>query len=286
MASSANQFSDVSATSLITLFCRSKESQSSTPILLDKKAVEIAQQLIPELNASGDPLLRKLASGKIDPRLVVHIALRAKKYDEYTQNFLARNPDGLVVNLGCGMDSRYIRIDDGKMIFFDLDLPDVIAYKKRFFSPDDRYHLVSASVFDIPWREQVAGYARPVIFLAEGLFMYLPGDQVKSLVIDLCERFPGGELVCEMVDKSYASGFMQWVSKTKMQKQIKMGEQAVFQFGLKDSREMESWHSALQFLEHWSYFDSNHPRLGWMRIFRKSDYFRKIQYTVRYRFRD
>lgn len=285
MINPADQFSDVSATALLTLFCRAKESQSPDPILIDEKAVEVVRRLTPELAASPDPLLRMLASGRIDPRLVVHIALRAKKYDEYARSFLSLHADGMVVNLGCGMDSRFMRIDDGNVTLCDLDLPDMIAFKKRFIQPTERYHMIGTSVFDIPWREHVTEYARPVIFLAEGLFMYLPGDQVKSLVVDLCKRFPGAEMVCEMVAESYTRGFMQRMTQIKMRRQLKLGEQAVYQFGLRDSREMEHWHPAIQYLDEWSYFDTNHPRLGWMRIFRKSAYFRKVQYTVRYRFR-
>jgi O-methyltransferase involved in polyketide biosynthesis len=52
---------------------------------------------------------------EVDPRLVVHAALRARKYDQYAQEFLACHPGGVVVNLGCGMDTCFQRIDDGEL---------------------------------------------------------------------------------------------------------------------------------------------------------------------------
>lgn len=73
-----------------------------------------------------------LASGRLDRRLVVLIALRAHKYDEYAREFVRRHPGGVIVNIGCGLDSRFLRVDDGKVIFYDLDFPEIIEIKKGF----------------------------------------------------------------------------------------------------------------------------------------------------------
>ncbi len=92
----------------------SSKVESPDPILLDEKAVEISRQLNPIFANSSSRLLRNLAKGKVKKELVVHINLRAKKYDEYANSFLVENPDGILVNIGCGMDSRFHRIDNGK----------------------------------------------------------------------------------------------------------------------------------------------------------------------------
>jgi O-methyltransferase involved in polyketide biosynthesis len=127
------RIADVPATALVTLYCHALGSQSEDPVLDDPKAVEITTELNRILSQSKNHLDRMLVSGKIDRNLVIHIALRARHYDEYAGEFLARHPGGVIVNIGCGLDSRFLRIDNGSVIFYDLDLPEMIDLKKRFF---------------------------------------------------------------------------------------------------------------------------------------------------------
>ncbi|MEA3281017.1 MAG: class I SAM-dependent methyltransferase [Euryarchaeota archaeon] len=99
----------------------------------DPKAVEVMRAVNQELSKSKNRLHRRMVRGKIDKKQVVHIVIRAKRYDEYVTEFPKSSPDGIVVNIGCGLDSRFLRIDNGRVHFYDLDLPDVIGIKRRFF---------------------------------------------------------------------------------------------------------------------------------------------------------
>ena len=275
---------DVAETGLLTFYCHAIESQNPEPILVDKKAVEISRQLNPALANSSSKLLRSLAKGKIKKELVVHIALRAKKYDEYASAFLKNNPDGILVNIGCGMDSRFQRVDNGRMLCFDLDLPEMIEFKKQFYEGTDRYHFIAASVFEYAWMDEVAKIGnRPVLFMAEGVFMYLDGKKVKDLILKLQSRFPGSELVCEVVTEFFTRKPWNKMVALKMNTQLGVGKDAAFTFGIKNSREMETWHPGIEYLDDWSYFDTRHPRLGWVGTMGKMKFMRKVQYTVHYR---
>jgi methyltransferase (TIGR00027 family) len=275
---------DVAQTGLLTFYCHVVESQNPNPILKDEKAVEISRQLNPILENSSSKLLRNLAKGKIKNELVVHITLRAKKYDEYARTFLEENPDGVLVNIGCGMDSRFLRIDNGRMTCFDLDLPEMIEFKKKFYEETDRYHLIASSVFDDAWMDQVEKIGKQsILFMAEGVFMYLDGEKIKDLVLRLQSCFPGSELVCEVVTEFFTRKPWKKVVALKMNTQLGVGKNAAFTFGLKNSREMESWHSGIEYLDDWSYFDTRHPRLGWVGPMGKMKFMRDVQYTVHYR---
>lgn len=276
--------SAVAETGLLTFYCHVVESQRQDPILKDDKALEIARRLNPVITNSPNSLLRNLAKGKVKKELVVHINLRAKKYDEYARAFMQSHPDGVIVNIGCGMDSRFQRIDDGKVVFFDLDLLEMIEFKKQFYQETNRYHLIGASVFDYSWMDQVAKLGkRPMLFVAEGVFMYLEGDKVKDLVLKLQSRFPGSELVAEVVTELFTRKPWDRLVAEKMGKQLGVGKKAAFRFGLRNSREMETWHAGIEYLDDWSYFDTRHPRLGWVGPMGKLKSFRNIQYTVHYR---
>jgi len=280
---SAIDLSDLAATSLVTLYCRETESQSNNPILEDKVAVEITQRLNPVLSTSSVRLYRSLASGKLNKNLSLHIALRARKYDEYTLEFLHRNPQAKIVNLGCGMDTRYFRINHPNALFFDLDMPEVIQVKREYIKELDNYVMIPCSLLDYRWMDQVLQAGRnPSLFLAEGVFMYLEVGEVKGFVLELQSRFPGSELVCEVVNSRWLSKFLKPLVHRKMQRGAGRGKEAVFRSGISHGREMETWNKGIHFIDEWSYFDSNHPKLGWLRFLRKSELFRKTQWTVHY----
>ncbi len=277
-----HRISDIPATSFVTLSCHAIESRSKHPILHDPKAEEITSELIRTLSRSGDSLDRMLASGRIDRNLVTHIAIRAKKYDEYAREFLAGHPGGVIVNIGCGLDSRFLRIDEGSVIFYDLDLPEIIDLKRRFFRETDRYHFIASSVLDFRWMHTLSGLEGPFLFMAEGVFMYLEGDDVRSLVLQLRETFPGSELVCEVVNSFWLKKPLKALIDWKIHHRGHLGRGAVFRSGLRDGREMEQWHPDIRFLGEWSYFDSDEEKLGWLRLFRHIGWIRKTQWTVRY----
>lgn len=274
---------DVSATSLVTLYCHAIEARSDRPILADPRSVAIAAELNRLLSPPADPLEKALVSGTLDRKLVVHIALRAKRYDDYVREFLARHPDGVVVNIGCGLDSRFERIDNGSVVFYDLDLPEIVAVRNRFFQESDRYRVIASSVLDFGWMAEVRRHAGPFLFLAEGVFMYLAGDDVRSLVLALQGTFPGSELVCEVVNAFWLRPPLDCMLRFKMQRQLHLGKGAVFRSGLRHGREMEEWHGGIRFLDDWSYFDSGDEKLGWMRVLRRIELVRTTQYTVHYR---
>ena len=275
---------DVSATSLLTLYCHALESQSRDPIISDPKAVEIMRTVNQELSKSKNRLHKRMVKGKIDKRMVVHIAIRAKRYDEYVTEFLKSSPDGVVVNIGCGLDSRFSRIDNGRVRFYDLDLPDVIGIKRRFFEESDRYHFIPSSVLDYDWMAPLLQTSDgPFLFIAEGVFMYLHKEDVKSLVIELQSRFPGSELVCEVFNDLWLSKPLRGLVNFKMRKELHLGKDATFHFGIRESKEMEEWSPGITFLDDWSYFDSPEKKLGWLRFFGRIELFRKTQWTVHYR---
>jgi len=275
---------DVAETGMLTFYCHVIESQNPDPILLDEKAVEISYQLDPVFANSSSRFLRNLAKGKVSKELVVHINLRAKKYDEYANSFFMENPNGVIVNIGCGMDARFQRIDNGRLTCFDLDLPEMIEFKQQFYKESDRYHFIASSVLDYTWMDQVAGIGKhPVLFMAEGVFMYLEGEKIKDLILTLQSRFPGSELVCEVVTEFFTRKPWNRMVALKLNQQLGVGKGAAFTFGVRNSRELETWHSGIQYLDDWSYFDTRHPRLGWVGTMGKMKFMRSVQYTVHYR---
>ena len=274
--------SGVEETALLTLFARAIESQSEDPILEDKKIENLIEQIDPILQKQNSKMAAQLRKRAIDPRLTVHIQIRAKKYDDYALSFLERHPEGVIINIGCGLDTRFFRINNGKVSFFDLDLPDMIRFKRQLIDENERYRMIGQSVLEFGWMEPIAALNLPAMILAEGVFMYLPKEKVKALVLELQRQFPESELVCELTNRAWVEGFTGKLAAFKMRQRFNMQEDADFKFGVEKASDFEAWGEGIEFLEKWFYMEENHPKLGAMRIFRNWKIFKEAQFTAHY----
>lgn len=282
-ADAALVLSDVSDTGLLTAFCHALESRTERPLLSDPEAERIMDRLTPVLARSPKRLHRRMAAGKVREDLRVHVALRARQYDRYAKAVASAHPGACVVNLGCGLDTRFWRIDDGALQLYDLDLPEVIAVKRRLVKPHERYHLLASSVLEHGWMDVLAReHEGPFVFLAEGLLMYLPAEGVRGLVKELRRRFPGSQLVAEVVNSSWLRPSRKWMIDLKMRKQLGLGEGATFRFGVRDGKEIEEWSDGIRLVDEWFYLDEDEEKLGALRWFREWRMFRETQWTVRY----
>ena len=212
------------------------------------------------------------------------MALRIRRYDRYVTEFLAREPDGIVVNLGCGLDDRRRRTDNGRVRWFDLDLPEVIALRRAYLPESDRMRFLASSVLDLGWMDALPDEpGTRFLFIAEGLFMYLPAQGVRALVTALHERFPGAELVAEVAHSRIVRIMRGRMGRGKFRRQFGISGDVAYQFGLQDSHDMEAWAPGMVLLDDWDYFDEDEPRLRWMRPFARWPLFRQAQWTVHYR---
>jgi len=281
-----NKITDISETLLIPLYCRAAETQSDTPLLIDKKAVEITKELNKILITSESELHQTLAAGKVRRRLGkklnVTLSLRTRKFDRYCSSFLKKNPEGVIVELGCGLSTRFPRIDNGRLIWYDLDFPEVIAIRKHFFKETDRYHFIASSVLDFNWMDIINKDHKNILFIAECLFMYLQEDEIKNLVLTLQEKFPGCELACEVVNTYLVNVLKRKIWRKKFQRDFHLGKDASFYFGIRESNDLETWHEGITFLDDWTYFDDKEKKLGWMNLFAKSKKLSKTQWIVHY----
>ena len=121
----------VPETLLIPLYHRAQETQRPDAMLKDDKAVEILGKL------DFDPRRFKLQQHD-----VIGLVCRVREFDRFACDFLIAHPDGVVVHIGCGLDTRFERVDNGRVEWFDLDLPEVIELRRKLIGEENgRYHL-------------------------------------------------------------------------------------------------------------------------------------------------
>ena len=254
--------SGVAETLLIILAIRAFESQRPDALMKDEKAVALVSQM------DQDFLRSKLA--KVEDYSQVAIVLRSREFDRYAGDFLIRHPEAVVVHIGCGLDSRFERVDNGQVEWYDLDLPDVIELRRKLIGGEGtRYHVLGCSVFDSAWLDAVsAQHQRPFLFLAEGVLMYLEEVQVKSLVLTLKEHFPGAELAFDAF-----SPFFSWANNLRVTL-TKVGARS--HWALKHGTDLERWGNGIRLLDERFPFQYPEPRLGRALAVRHIPFFTKM----------
>lgn len=248
---SEHNLSEIASTLLIPLYLRAHESQRPDPLLKDDRAVEIIRKM--NLDATF------LAQSQVAEEVQVSILLRNRQFDRYTQNFLTRYPNAIVVQLGCGLDTRFERVDNSQMEWYDLDLPEVIALHQELICGEPvRYHLLACSALDPAWMDAVCIHkSRPFLILAEGVFMFFEENQIKWLVLALKDGFPGAELVFYAFSPFYIWGNNRRVARTKIG--------SLAHWALKHPKDLERWCDGIHLLDEYYPFLAPEPRLAHIR---------------------
>lgn len=185
----------VQETLLITLLGRAQQARRRNPVFPDPKAVEIAEQI--EFGRYA-----KSVGG-------MGTVLRTAVYDSWVRSFLAEHPGGTVVELGTGLNTRFERVDNGRVHWLDLDLPDTIELRRRFFTDTGRRRMLAASVLDEGWMDVVAELPGPYFFVSEGVLVYLEEDAVLGGLGRIATRFPGALLAVD----TYRRAAFRWQHK-------------------------------------------------------------------------
>jgi len=219
--------SGVPATLLISLRARCLESLDPKGVIKDERSVEIARTLGCDITPRSESFFTQVGT-----------AQRTIVFDDYTNDFLSRYPNGTIVNLACGLDTRFERLDNGQVKWFDLDFPDVIEIRRQFFKESERYHFIEKSVLDFTWLDEVPK-DRPVFISAEGLFCYFTENQVREVLTRVAKAFDNVEFVIEAINP-----FM--VKHSDRHPSMK-GQEARFKWGIKSGREIDAWNTGFYF---------------------------------------
>ncbi|MDQ7909953.1 class I SAM-dependent methyltransferase [Phytohabitans sp. ZYX-F-186] len=180
---------------MIPLYGRAVETGKRTPLLSDPRAVEIIESI--------DYDFTRMKAFKGGARGAV---LRTAMFDVWVKQFLAEHPGGTVVEIGTGLNTRFERLDNSTVTWIDLDLPDVIELRRRFFTDTDRRRMLPGSVLDPSWVPPVQASPGPYLFVAEAVLLYFTPDQVNEVFRLLAANFPGALLALDTGGQVMANG--------------------------------------------------------------------------------
>jgi O-methyltransferase involved in polyketide biosynthesis len=173
------------------------------------------------------------------------MAVRTAILDQQAGGFLSRAPEGLVVNLGAGLDTRFYRLDNGIVRWTEIDLPQVISLRRRLQEPlNERHRLVAGSVLDQDWIAEIKhSPGTRILLIAEGLLPYFTEEEHRTIFGYLAERFPGQEMLFQTMAPSLIQGLVQYSNLSKMSTKVEL------RWGLDDSRQVSSLGPRVRFVQ-------------------------------------
>jgi O-methyltransferase involved in polyketide biosynthesis len=170
-------------TMLATLYAKALDADLPEPILGDRVAKEVVERIDYDWSATSITAARSPS-----------VTTRSAHFDIWADQFLAANPDAVVLHLGCGLDARYFRLEPGPGVdWYDIDYPDVADLRRQLLPQADHNQVVAASVTDPGWFAEIPT-GRPTLMLGEGLTMYLTEADGIALLRRVVEHCGRGEL--------------------------------------------------------------------------------------------
>jgi O-methyltransferase involved in polyketide biosynthesis len=270
-------FTKEKETMLMTLSGRAIQSQWQNPILPDPWAEEAMRHIDYDMSQTLKGVSSWSMWKDIGPTI---IATRAATFDQLTTRFLADHPDTVVLQVGCGMDSRVFRIDPPASVqWFDVDYPDVIDLRRQLFPQRAAYHLIGASLDDLRWLDEVPR-DRSGLLIAEGVLHYLSETEVKALLNAVVAHFPGGQMIFDICNSMIVKRAGSNVG----------GTGATYKWGLDDPQDIQQLEPKLELIKEFRPSEvvafSRFP-LWWRALYRVQEInltLRRMERTLVYRY--
>lgn len=257
-----SKLSGIPETMLITLWAKAEEAKKEAPIFVDKKSLELINMIDYDFSKFKKSWLSQLG-----------VAIRTKLIDDAVSDFISRKSEGVIINIGAGLDTRFERLNcKGLRYWYDIDLTESIAIRRRFFNESNRNKFIDKSIFDLSWIAEIEANDSPVMIIAEGVLMYFDKDRVKFILEALGENFPKAEMIIDTIP-SFMAGKAKHHDSVKTLK-LDNSDIIEFKWALDKPTMIEEMCSKIMLLNAWNYYDYYKKRWSWFGLINKIPWIR------------
>ena len=219
----------VQETLIIPLYGRKVCSEHFPDLFKDPEAERICGMLDYDFAEKGKKM--ESAAGLFG---ALEVAQRQYDLAWEVKDYLKKNPEAAVVNLGCGLDDTFRKCDNGKCKGYNIDMPDVIAVRNELLPESERERNLAFDLNDETWMDEIDCSSGAVLF-ASGVFYYFKTEDVRALFQKMAKRFPGAVLVFDSCNRRGAK----MMTKTWL-KEAGIADVDAF-FSLEDKDELRKW---------------------------------------------
>ena len=225
----------VQETLIIPLYARKVCSELYPNLYQDETAVRLIGEIdydFSDADKNARSLMQRFGS--------LEVAMRQNDLAFEVKDYLKIHPNAAVVNLGCGLDSTGRNCDNGSCKIYNLDFPDVITVRNELLPAGEREENIPCDLNDTAWFSKIDA-SGGAVFFASGVFYYFLTEQVKALVQQMADAFPGSVLVFDAANRTA----VKMIAKTWL-KSAKIKDVGAY-FAVSDApQEISAWDSRLQ----------------------------------------
>ena len=259
----------VQETMLLPVWGRAKYSHLYPELLDDPRAEEIMGKI--------DYDFSKVEKG-FDENSGIGWLVRARNFDDAIKEYIKKYPEATIINLGAGLDTTSFRVDNGKIAWYDLDLPDAIDFRKKLIPETSRSECIAKSAFDVSWFDDLDYEEEKGIYIiAGGFFYYFEESEIRRLVSSMAERFPDGEMIFDAVSKVGL-----WFTNRMVKKTGNIGAELYFHLG-NPAKQISKWSDNIEVAEWYPYWHGikRDPRWSKKTIFQMNfcDWFKMAKFV-------
>ena len=256
--------SSVNETLLLPLWGRAEEAGMKDPVLRDRTSADLISRIDYDFTRFRSRIRRFQ---------ILTLAIRAREFDSMIRDFIQRHPCAVIVNIGAGLDTTFSRVNNGKIKWYDLDVPQVIRLRGELIPESRETNRIPKSMFDKSFFDDIEAPQDGILFLVGGVLMYFDEERVRGFFAMVARRFPGAEIVFDTIAPSGIWFASRMVRKCGIQK-------AEMEWGIRNTGDLERWGLHLKSLECYPIFYKTRVFPSWGPtigiVMRISDLFRII----------
>ncbi|MCP4545260.1 MAG: class I SAM-dependent methyltransferase [bacterium] len=230
----------VQETLMLPLWARAREAEKSNPIVCDTLAKNIIERI--------DYDFSRIEESHMAEHQGVW-AIRAYNFDNIVKEFLANNSRAVVVNFGAGLETTFQRVDEGTVLWINIDLPDVAALRQKLIPDSERETTIAKSILDLTWTDDISRLTqgRPTMFMAAGVLCYFDAREIEILFRKLAATYPSSHVVFDSM-----SWLPAWGSNREIKRCMESGEadsSTLIKWHLKRASGLRKWVDSIRTVE-------------------------------------
>jgi O-methyltransferase involved in polyketide biosynthesis len=244
----------VQETLILPLRARARETKKKNPIIRDNYAKDLVDRI--DYDFSNLETNRELAENQ-----QIQWAIRAYNFDNIVKEFLAHNSNSVVINIGAGLDTAFQRVDNGDVVWINIDLPDVVSLRQKLIPDSKRETTIARSVFDFNWIDDIAALTkdRPILFMAAGVLFYFSPSEVESLFRKLADAYPSAHFIFDAV----TSHWILWLTNWAIMRKSGMDASVRLKWYLRKALDLKQYAGTIKVIEEYSMFSNVPSTEGW-----------------------
>lgn len=241
----------VEETLVLPLWARAKDAEGKDPVVNDIYAREIVAKI--------DYDFDRIDSRYMDNHQLVW-SIRAYNFECCVRDFLECHGDAMIINVGAGLETTFKRVDNGSVLWVNVELPDVAALRQQLIPDSEREITIAKSVLDFSWMTDLEGLTegRALLVTAAGVLCYFEPGEVRALLQKLAATYPSAHMIFDAMSR-----FTIWFSNRAIIKKSGMDSSARLKWHLKKASRLKKWVDAIQIIEEYPMFSRVPIKEGW-----------------------